>query len=205
MRASCQSICCPVILLLLTAMSLTAADKEPNAALLICQRESGDSTITSYGTVTEIDGKFVTAWHVVEEGGTIKIAAENGWITATVERHDEFLDLALLKTEKKAKLSQLLRKGAQMTTPLAMAAPGGNLQMFSVKLVSVSKADDIGGEYIHLDHGSSGGCIRGCKGEFIGIIRGIMYIEEEKSKKKVQTNQCEFVPAQNVWDFLRRK
>lgn len=165
-----------------------------NATQLECVK--GKST--HHGTVTEFDGKLITCWHTVKEGGEIRVWSREGWVICSVVRVDIFLDLALLKPEKKVLFTSRETEGIT-----AYCAPLGVMQTFPVKIVDHYYAIDA--ENV-VDHGASGGCILDVKGKLLGIIRGLCYVREGEGKeeKMIKTNRFEFVPKVNVQDFLRR-
>jgi len=168
-----------------------------NAALLTSEKDG----TTNHSTATEWNGKLLTCAHSIKDGGSIKVQSSEGWINCTVVRMDKFLDLCLLKPEKKIHFTQRETNGVT-----AFGAPGGEMQAFPVKLVDESHAQGDGSA---VDFGISGGCVLDAKGKLVGIIRGVVHrlVKDGRADdgiKRVKTNCLEFVPAQNVKDFLDR-
>lgn len=142
--------------------------------------KSSEGEVVSQGTGFLVaGGKIVTNNHVVR-GGKVFIDLGSLRLPATVERADEFNDLAILKVGAEVSAKPLVLAGAipsPGTNVHAIGNPVGLQKSISSGVVSGVREFD-GRKLLQIttpmSHGSSGGPILNNRGEVVGVAVGIL-------------------------------
>jgi S1-C subfamily serine protease len=150
------------------------------------------STLAGSGTGFFItaDGMFVTCAHVVDEGGTIRIATETGSYAATVVAKDDVSDLAILRvkgTFQPLPIAQSVdvRLGASVGT---VGYPNPDLQGNSPKatrgeISSLAGLHDDRRNFqvsLPVQPGNSGGALFDARGNVIGVVAATLNVDAAK-------------------------
>lgn len=85
------------LLILMIGALCIAAPAEPTAYRIDCTRKEDGATITSHGWCFAVEGRFVTAAHVVERGECFILVGDERY-PASVARADAVADVAILSS-----------------------------------------------------------------------------------------------------------
>lgn len=162
------------------------------------------------------DGYFLTNYHVVQGGSTIRLVTETGSVNAKVVQLDYAVDLALLKVDSRTFQSipflgtDEVALGADIFT---IGFPMPDLQGFSPKMTkgvisSMKGMHDDDKEYqidAAIQPGNSGGPVVNNNGEVVGVVVASLreqYVAETKGILPQNVNYA--IKKKHVIDFLSK-
>ena len=179
---------------------------------------TGTATVRGSGSGFFItnDGYFLTNYHVVQGGSTIRLVTETGSVNAKVVQLDYAVDLALLKVDSRTFQSipflgtDEVALGADIFT---IGFPMPDLQGFSPKMTkgvisSMKGMHDDDKEYqidAAIQPGNSGGPVVNNNGEVVGVVVASLreqYVAETKGILPQNVNYA--IKKKHVIDFLSK-